>query len=319
MRKLVLEDKVLAVIGNVGTPTAVVSVPIANEQNLLLFGAFTGAGLLRKTPPDRYVINYRASYAEETEELVAGLLKAGIKPSEIAFFSQNDSYGDAGYQGALLALKKQGYEDGEKLAHGRYTRNTLNVEDAVVTVVEAAPRAVIMVGAYRPCAKFIQMVKTFLPNTLFANVSFVGSAQLALELGQAGEGVIVTQVVPPPQSGLPAVAEFQAELAKVKGEEAVGFDFSMLEGYLVAKLFVAGLQQAGSQPSRESLIDALEKLQNLDIGIGVPVSYSKTNHQASHQVWPTILRDGVYTPLQWESLRQAPPVPASVPKPKQNP
>ena len=62
MRALIDERHVMAVLGNVGTPTAVVAVPIANEKHVPLIGAFTGAGILRKTPPDRYVVNFRASY-----------------------------------------------------------------------------------------------------------------------------------------------------------------------------------------------------------------------------------------------------------------
>src|SRR6185503_10333510 len=61
MRKLIQEEKVLAVIGNIGTPTAVVAMPIAIEERTLFFAAGTGAGVLRGTPPERYVINFRAS------------------------------------------------------------------------------------------------------------------------------------------------------------------------------------------------------------------------------------------------------------------
>ncbi|MBA1331607.1 ligand-binding receptor, partial [Candidatus Endoriftia persephone str. Guaymas] len=98
-------------------------------------------------------------------------------PEEIAFFTQNDGYGDAGYKGAMKALKAKGVANPEKLAHGRYTRNTLNVEDGLGTFldVEIAPKAIIMVGAYAPCAKFIKMAKEDLPDTKFLNVSFVGS------------------------------------------------------------------------------------------------------------------------------------------------
>ncbi len=109
MRQLIDKDGVLAMIGNVGAPPAVVTMPIANEKRVLLFGAFTGTEVLRKVPPDRYVINLRASYAEETAALVNGLLSIGIKPDEIAFFTQNDAYGDSGYEGAMKAIRKAGY------------------------------------------------------------------------------------------------------------------------------------------------------------------------------------------------------------------
>ena len=71
---------------------------------MLLFGAVTGAGLLRKTPPDRYIINYRASYGEETAAMISGLLKSGIKPTEISLFTQNDGYGSAGFNGVVAAI-----------------------------------------------------------------------------------------------------------------------------------------------------------------------------------------------------------------------
>src|SRR5262249_10178556 len=74
MKELYEKEQVFGFVGNVGTPTAVVGLPYALERKMLFFGAFTGAGLLRRDPPDRYVFNYRASYAEETEAVVRYLV-----------------------------------------------------------------------------------------------------------------------------------------------------------------------------------------------------------------------------------------------------
>src|SRR5262249_37987178 len=60
MKQLYERDQVFGLVGNVGTPTAVVALPYALDRKMLFFGAFTGAGLLRNDPPDRYVFNYRA-------------------------------------------------------------------------------------------------------------------------------------------------------------------------------------------------------------------------------------------------------------------
>src|SRR5262249_35965767 len=67
MKQLYDTHQVFGIVGNVGTPTAVVALPYALEKHMLFYGAFTGAPLLRRDPPDRYVFNYRASYAEETD------------------------------------------------------------------------------------------------------------------------------------------------------------------------------------------------------------------------------------------------------------
>ena len=302
MHTLIDEKNVVGVIGNVGTPTAIVTVPIANEKKTVLFGAYTGAGVLRKSPPDRYIINYRASYAEETAAMVDGLLSIGIKPQEIAFFTQNDGYGDAGYNGAVAALKARGFDAADSLAHGRYARNTTNVEGALGTILDAAtePKAIIMVGAYAPCAEFIRQARQDLDGVLFVNVSFVGSLPLLKALGGDAEGVIVTQVVPHYESDLAGVAQYRKDLAEF-GNGAQP-DFVSLEGYLAARIFVEGLKNAKAM-SREGVIDGLEGLSAVDIGIGVPVSFSKDKHQASHEVWPTVIRNGHYEALNWGDLR----------------
>lgn len=301
-RQLIQEDEVLAAIGNVGTPTATVTIPIFNEYETLLYGAFTGAGVLRKTPPDRYVINYRASYVQETAAMVGGLLEAGVLPEEIAFFTQNDSFGDAGYNGATQALTAHGVDNIAALAHGRFTRGTRNIHQGLATILEApvTPRAVIIVGTYGPAADFIREAKNDLPDTLFLNVSFVGSQALMDELGDLAEGVIITQVVPPLNADLPAVEAYRKALeTHARGSEP---DFISLEGYLAAKLFVEGVRAAGANPDREAIVDGLLGLGSVDIGLEEPLSLGPNDHQASDAVWPTIIKNGRFESVEWASL-----------------
>ncbi len=304
MHALIDEEKVLAVLGNVGTPTAKVTVPIATEKKTLLFGAFTGAGLLRPTPPNRYVINYRASYAQETAAMVGGLLEGGILPYEIAIFSQDDAYGDAGYAGVMQGLEAAGYRQGHRLSHGRYERNTLNVEQGLLKILEAPvkPRAIIMIGAYAACAKFIRIARRALPETIYLNVSFVGSMALKNALGPNGEGVIVTQVVPHFESDLPLTREYHRDLKAYAPEADPGF--VSLEGYVVARIFVEGLRRAGSHVDREAVIGALLGIKNLDIGLGTPIGYTKETYQGSQKVWPTVIRNGRFESFDFTSLNE---------------
>lgn len=303
MRELITERHVFGVVGNVGTPTAVVAVPIANELGVPFFGAFTGAGLLRKSPPDRWVINYRASYGEETAEMVEGLVKeVGIPPDRIAFFTQNDAYGDAGYRGGLAALRKLGFEATSRLVHGRYPRNTTHVEDGLSRILEARepPRAVIMVGAYKACARFIQLARREGLDALFVNVSFVGPEALARELGpRHDDGVIVTQVVPPLDADLPALEGYRAAMKDST------HSFGSLEGYVAARALVEGVQRAGRDLDRAGFVSAIEAIRDLDLGLGVRHSLSPSEHQFSHTVWPTIIRGGQYRALDWRTLRRA--------------
>jgi len=304
MRKLIEQENVLAVIGNVGTPTAISAIPIANESKTLLFAPFTGAGVLRKSPPDRYVINYRASYAEETSAMVDALIKhAGVKPEEVAFFTQRDGYGDAGYVGGIAALLKNGLKSETAITHSRYERNTLAVENALADILlaEPTPRAIIMVGAYAPSARFIKLARQSGVEALFLNVSFVGSAPLAGELGETAKGVIVTQVVPhPADTSLPIVREYQKALEKFASDAPPSF--GSLEGYIASKILVRALRTLSQAPTRESVIGALEGLREFDVGTGRKLYFDPKNHQASHVVWPTVLQRGKFNPFDWSEI-----------------
>ena len=307
MRELIKERKVVAVVGNVGTPTAVAAIPIANEAKTPFYGAFTGAGVLRKTPPDRYVVNYRASYAQETAAMVDALVdQAGVRTNEIAFFTQRDAYGDAGFVGGIAALRRHGLASEHDVTHGRYERNTLAVENGLAEVLQAdpPPRAVIMVGAYAPCARFIELARDVGLDALFLNVSFVGAAPLAAALAEKGEDVTVTQVVPHFESDLPIVGAYREALAALNAQALP--TFGSLEGYVAARILIRALRSIQGPPTREAVVDALEGLGDFDIGLGVALRLAPDEHQASHTVWPTILRGGQIRPLDWAELGSSP-------------
>ena len=131
MKQLYDKDQVFGFIGNTGTPNAAVSVPYALERRMLFFGAFTGASVVRHDPPDRYVFNYRPSYAEETDAAVRYLVKIRrIPPRQIAVFAQSDPFGDAGFSGVAKAFRVLGLGDNAVLRLN-YQRNTIDVDDAV--------------------------------------------------------------------------------------------------------------------------------------------------------------------------------------------
>ncbi len=308
VKSLINDHQVLALIGNVGTPTAVVTIPLVNQYKTLLFGAYTGAGILRKNPPDRYVINYRASYGEETASIVEALIDiAGLRTEEIAFFTQRDAYGDAGFHGGLTAMKKYGLTETRHIVHGSYERNTMDIENGLADIIlaEPPPKAVIMVGSYAPCAKFIKLAKkNGLNDILFINVSFVGPTPLLNELGEAGEGVIITQVVPNYNNAdLPVIKDYHLALSAY--DEGLIPTFGSLEGYITTRIFLLGLARAPRPVDREKIIDSLEGLNHFDIGLGHELHLSAKEHQASHRVWPTIIHQGQVLPYNWEQLRNS--------------
>jgi ABC-type branched-subunit amino acid transport system substrate-binding protein len=304
MRRLIDEEHAAVIIGNVGTPTAVAAIPIVNETHVPLVGCFTGAGHLRKNPPDRYVINYRASYVEETGAMVDALVTiAGLKPTEIGFFTQRDAFGDAGFAGGLAALKRHGLRDASLVSQGRFERNTTNVEAGLAELIAAKTpvRAVIMVGTAAPCAEFVKAARRAGLNAMFLNVSFVDANKLAEMLGADGDGVIVTQVVPHFDSTLPIVQEYRRALAALATRPSP--NFVSLEGYIAARMLLRAIAKINGPVTSDAITDALERLGEFDLGLGEPLRLSPQEHQASHRVWATKLVRGKVVSFEWEELR----------------
>ena len=267
-----IKDDVFALFGYVGTPTSLAALPLVNAARIPFIGPFTGAEALRE-PFSRYVFHVRASYYDETALIVKQLTSLGL--TRIAVFRQNDSYGQAGLDGVVRALKAQKLEPA---AVGLVERNSVDVAAAVSAIVAKQPHAVVQIGAYKGCAAFIRAARKAGYGGTFYNVSFVGTQALADELGKDGLGVVVSQVMPFPFSTTTPIAREYREAVQQAGGDASA-NYSSMEGYMAAKIFTEGLRRAGSA-TRDGLIAGLETLQRFDAG-GYQVSYSARDHQGS--------------------------------------
>jgi branched-chain amino acid transport system substrate-binding protein len=284
------EDKVFALVGAVGTPTSKAGQPIATDAKVPFIGPFTGAEFLRN-PYNRYVVNVRASYFQETEAWIDHLTKdLGI--SKIAILYQDDAFGLAGLDGVQQAMAKRNMT---LVASGSFKRNTTAVKSALLDIMKAQPEAVVTVAPYKPVAEFIKLAHQVQMNAVFVAISFVGSDSLAQELGKEGAGVIVSQVVPSPwDESLPVVASYHQAITAVDPNAKPGF--VSLEGYIVGRLVVDALKRVKGEPTRDALLDAINSAPFV-FG-GVALNYGPTKNQGSDQVFFTILQaDGTFRPV----------------------
>ena len=277
-----IDDDVLALFGYIGTPTSLAALPLAVKARVPFFAPFTGAMSLRE-PFHRNVFHVRASYNDETALIVKQLTELGLK--KIAVFYQNDAYGKAGLDGVTLALAAQNLKP---VALATVERNSVDVAAAVQKLVAAAPDAVVQVSAYKSCAAFVRAARKAGYGGTFYNVSFVGTQALADELGKDGAGVVVTQVVPSPYTTThPLAREFLDAIKKSGG--TVQPNYSSMEGYLAARIFVEGLRNGGGKGSRDGLINGLESRGNQPLS-GFAVSFGPTDHVASNFVALSMLK-----------------------------
>jgi branched-chain amino acid transport system substrate-binding protein len=355
-------NSVLALLGNVGTPTALVTAPVANKNGVVFFAPFTGSQkYLRDGTNSPFVFNYRAGYYEEAESIVdymatfrsPRIITAPDSYRHLLAFTQNDSFGDAGYSGLVTAYnlrvgplpQPDAAMPNPSIVRVSYEReNVASVDPAILQAEQfltgllasagtaaRVPAGMVMVDTYAPGNRFIRGLKDWINadpiraaklDVMFIHLSFVGSDALARALtatpadyadasDPAGmrrrsyaEGVMVTQVVPFWGSQAPAITDYRADMTRLDGGT---HSFTSLEGYIAAKLFVEALKQSRSPLDSAGLVEALTtKINKIDIGIGTVLSFSSTNHQASHTVWGSrIGADGTFTvPFLWDPVNR---------------
>ena len=288
--KAIKEDKVFALVGAVGTPTSRTGQPIATAAKVPFIGPFTGAEFLRN-PFNRYVVNIRASYFQETEAWVEHLTN-DLGVTRIAILYQDDAFGLSGLAGVKKAMEKRNLS---LVAEGTFKRNTIAIKSALLEIMKSQPQAVVTVGPYKPIATFIKLARQLKVDATFVAISFVGSDSLAQELGSEGAGVVVSQVVPfPGDKSLPVVASYHSALAAVNEKSKPGF--VSLEGYLAGRLVVEAIRRIPGEPTRDAFLDAIER-EPFDLG-GMKLTFSATQNQGSNQVYFTVLQsDGFFRPV----------------------
>ncbi|HTL37314.1 MAG TPA: ABC transporter substrate-binding protein [Kofleriaceae bacterium] len=343
-------NAVLAMIGNVGTPTAVRAAPIVVETGTVFFGPFTGAGtILRDTMCGdcaKYIFNVRASYAQEARATLEYFKRKAVGGSATDYryllsFDQNDTFGQAGYDGLVNAYKDYigafpgGADSTNPIARFRYTRNDDTSVPAQATAAAAyldnllatntgnLTVGILMTDTYGAGTEFIRRIRdwqfgatqTNNQNTrltiYFSNVSFVGPNTLSDRLVALGtyttptgpkayaDGVVVSQVVPNYQNDTSDVVTKYNQLMKDGGKTP---GFTSLEGYIAARIFIAGLQRHQGPFTPDSLIDAFDTLPDLGLGLGASSGFAPTNHQYSQSVWGTVIQaDGSFKNLYFWS------------------
>ncbi len=294
-RKLITQS--FALIGYIGTPTTVAVVSEIESNKIPLLGPFTGAHQLR-FPFRRYIFNIRNSYWAETAALVEYAVDV-LKKDKIAVFYQNDAYGQTGCQGVENHLmKKYGKE---VICKAVYQRGEKDVSAQARKICACKPDVVMMIGTYDACASFIKTAKRLGCKAIFMNISFVGSYKLKEILKRDAEGVIISQVVPPPtDTKFAAVKEYQKLMQKYFPGKPL--TFVGLEGFIDAKVMVEALKRVKGALTREALVEAFENLKDLDIGIGAKISYSKVDHEGLDVVYITQIKNNRFHLLQQKKI-----------------
>ena len=319
--RLMRIDNVFALFNYVGTPTMNRVLPLLRKnehRHFLLLFPFTGADTNRVPPYDRFSLNLRASYAQETQALVDRLVAIGRQ--RIAILYQSDAFGRSGWAGVRAALARHGLQLAGEATYRRATPFSESFDRQVALMENAKPDAIICIGTYEACGGFIRDARDRSLDVPVGTVSFVGSESMMELLVRAGRAsgrdytasVVGAQVVPSPEDeSLPVVREYRQSMSRhgdalmppesllyPRGQDAADaytalpYGLTSLEGYMNAKLIVDILLRLGPTPDRMALEHLAPQMRDIDLGLGFALSFGGEHHprQASDAVYFTAFR-----------------------------
>jgi ABC-type branched-subunit amino acid transport system substrate-binding protein len=285
-KKLIKKDKVFALFGFVGTPTTKKILPIINDTNIPFIAPYTGASFLRKSSA-KNIVNFRSSYKEEIEKII-NYLYDHKNITKFAIFYQNDDYGIEGYNAAVEVLSKKGLT---LVGEGTYKRNTLSIKHALQEIRSTNPEAIIIVGAYKPSARFIKNARECcFGDVVFTPISFVNANALIKELNGNGKNILFSQTVPSYDDKSLSVANEYIKLLHFY-YPASKPTYASFESFLAAKAVVIALQNTNGKITRKEFLENLRNLKT-DSLYEIPIKYYNT--QLLNEVYLSIYKNGKF-------------------------
>ena len=282
-RELIEERNVVALFLSRGTPHTEAILPLLEQHGVALLAPSTGAMVLHR-PVQKYVFNVRAPYQREAQKAVEHLRAMGM--TRIAVIHADDAFGLDGLEGARQGLHRAGLA---AVATIKADRARPDYKAIVHELQRAGAQAVLWIASGGAAVEGIKDLRGAEPGVQVVTLSNNASAGFIGALGEAGAGVMVTQVFPFERDGSYRMVREAAVLAQ---EKKLRLSPSMLEGYVAAKVLLEALLRAGPNPTREAVRTALEGLHKFDIG-GLEISYSPNDHTGTEFVdWSVIGADG---------------------------
>lgn len=247
--RFAIDRDVFAVIGGIGTPTALRMAPVLREAGVPFVGILSGAGFLRDRARFPNVVNLRTGYAEEARELVAHM-HGRLGARRFGVIHQDDAFGFSVLTNYREALKALGLPI---LAKASYSWHSHSVHGTLFVLEKADLDVVLMAATTSNVVSAIDAARSFGHSYIFGMLSIVNLDQIALQLNGRFGPAVGTRVLPDARDGSSAlVKRFRSALAAWR--PAATADASGLEGYMLGRFVIAVLERMPGAPNREGFL-----------------------------------------------------------------
>ncbi|MFN0183889.1 MAG: ABC transporter substrate-binding protein [Aquabacterium sp.] len=265
-----IDQGVVALFFNRGTPQSEAIMPILKDRKVPLIAPSTGAMTLHD-PVHPWVFNVRATYQREAERAVRHLHLVGLE--RIALLQSDDSFGNDGAAGALkgFAASKT-----KPVVQEKYSRAKPDFAPIVPKIVAANAQAVVFIGAGTHVVDGVKALRAAGSKAQIVTLSNNAASGFVKALGEHARGTVVSQVFPYERSMAAPLIKELGDLLKAKGGKT-DITPAMVEGFAAAKVLVEALRRAGKDPTRDKIKTALESMKKLDIG-GLELTFGPNDH-----------------------------------------
>jgi len=237
-------------------------------------------------PLQKHVFNVRATYQSEAEKAVRQLLTIGL--TRIVVVHAADSFGQDALQGAMTGFDKA---KAKPTAIVPADRAQPDYAAIVPKITGANAQAVLWFGASQVVADGVKALRAAGSAAQVVTLSNNASSGFIKQLGDASQGVVVTQVFPSERAVAQPMVREALALAQARG--GIEMSPAVLEGFAAGKVLVEALRRAGPKPTRARIIAALESMHHYDLG-GLEVDYSPESHSGIDFTDLSIISNGKF-------------------------
>ncbi|PXY22289.1 ABC transporter substrate-binding protein [Prauserella muralis] len=328
--ELVLQDEIFAMVGGLGTPTHSAVLDFLNGEGVP--DLFVSSGSLLWDQPEQNPMTFGWQPDYEVEGKIIGqYVKQNMPDAKVGLFLQDDDFGEDGEKGA------RAYIDDQIVAAERYAPGNTDIGPQIAALQAAGAEVIIgfNVPSYTALSQLTALRLNYKPQWIYSNVgsdpALVGALLSRFSEGKVTDaslidGAITTEYLPGVEESDDPWTRLWQKVWDAHGGEGKLTNYRIY-GMSQAYTFVQALQAAGPEPTREGIVEALERVGGELRGPAfVPYRYSADSHaglsgvkvvrisgDGTKDLGPVQVTDNGDADITEHTEKHAPPPPDGIP------
>jgi len=283
VKKLLVKEKVFALVAMGGSNPFVASIPYLVEAKIPVVGMMPSSPKMCK-PFNKYIFRATCTNDQLGGYAMADFAMQFLKPKTVAVCNQSDEYGRMGASYVIIRLRDKW--NVKPLIQVEYDRAATDVSSQILKLKELNPEVTFVFAYTKLGGMTARQAHELGLKTQFVGSTAAGSYLPFLEIaGEGGSGFISASILPVLiESDDPGMAEFLKKLEKKFPSRIGNIQGAEPYGYHGLKVFAEGLKLAGKDLTREKFIQGLEKIKNFKTPVYYPTTFSPTLHDGVNMV-----------------------------------